>query len=172
MRVNNFGSVLIFAATLGVAACSPQPARPNPTDNAERALKDARLDHVKFDWDKDARVGHLKGTVDTAAEKSRAEEVVNAAVGTTGRVVNEVTIEGVNEHTTDDLDGRIRSDLKRAVSDDPVLRDRDINFDVNNGAVTVKGDVRTAAEKNKVTDIVKAEPGVKDMANALEIKAK
>ena len=171
MRVNNFGFALMFAATLGVAACS-RPAGPNPTDNAERALKDAKLDHVKFDWDRDARVGHLKGTVDSAAEKSRAEEVVNAAVGTTGRVVNEVTIEGVNQNTADDMDGRIRSDLKRAVDNDPMLKDRDINFDVNNGAVTVKGEVRTAAEKNKVTDIVKGEPGVKDMANALEIKAK
>src|SRR5690242_17455033 len=116
MRVNNFSFALMLAATLGVAACS-KPSVPNPTDNAERALKDAKLDHVKFDWDRDARVGHLKGTVDSAAEKSRAEEVANAAVGTTGRVVNEVTIEGVNEKTADDNDGRIKSDLKRAVND-------------------------------------------------------
>jgi osmotically-inducible protein OsmY len=32
--------------------------------------------------------------------------------------------------------------------------------------------VRTAAEKGKVTEIVRAAPGVKDMANALEIKPK
>src|SRR5436190_3164744 len=171
MRVNNFSFALALTAMLGVAACS-NPSVPNPTDHAERALKDAKLDHVKFDWDKDARVAHLKGTVDSASEKSRAEEVANAAVGTSGRVVNEVTIEGVTDKTADDNDGRIKTDLKRAVNDDPLLRDRDITFEVNNGAVTVKGDVRTAAEKNKVTDIVKAEPGVKDMANALEIKAK
>ncbi len=38
------------------------------------------------------------------------------------------------------------------------------------GVVTVKGEVRTAAEKARVTDLVKATPGVKDAANALEIK--
>jgi len=41
---------------------------------------------------------------------------------------------------------------------------------VHNGVVTVKGEVRTAEEKNKVTELVRAAPGVKDMANALEIK--
>jgi osmotically-inducible protein OsmY len=45
---------------------------------------------------------------------------------------------------------------------------------VNNGVVavksTVKGEVRTAREKQKVSDMVKSTAGVKDMANALEIK--
>jgi osmotically-inducible protein OsmY len=35
--------------------------------------------------------------------------------------------------------------------------------------VTVTGEVRSADEKNKVGQIVKAAPGVKDFANALEI---
>ena len=51
-----------------------------------------------------------------------------------------------------------------------MLRDRDIDFDVNNGVVTVKGEVRTTAEKTKVSDLVKGAPGVKEFANALEIK--
>ena len=70
------------------------------------------------------------------------------------------------------MDGQIRSDLKDMVARDQVLRDRDINFDVNNGVVTVKGEVRTAAEKAKVSDMVKGAPGVKDFANGLEVKPK
>ena len=106
------------------------------------------------------------------ADRERAEEVATAAVGTSGKVLNEVTIKGLNERSADNMDGKIRSDLNQMVNDDQVLRDRDINFDVNNGVVTVKGDVRTAAEKNRVSEIVTAAPGVKDMANALEIKPK
>lgn len=30
--------------------------------------------------------------------------------------------------------GQIRSTLTRMVNDDPVLKDRDVNFDVNDGA--------------------------------------
>jgi osmotically-inducible protein OsmY len=112
----------------------------------------------------------LKGTVDTRADRERAEEIANTAVGTTGKVVNELTIKDMNEHTADDLDGRIRSDLKRMMNDDQVLRDRDVEFEVANGAVTIKGDVRTAAEKNRASEIVKSTPGVKDMVNALEVK--
>jgi osmotically-inducible protein OsmY len=43
---------------------------------------------------------------------------------------------------------------------------------VHNGAVTVKGDVASAAEKTRVSEIVRSAPGVKDMVNALEIKPK
>ena len=57
------------------------------------------------------------------------------------------------------------------VDRDTTLTDRDINFDVNNGVVTVKGRVRSAAEKNRVAELVKSAPGVKDFANGLEIDA-
>jgi len=172
MRLNNMGVALFLAAALVSGACS-RPATPaDPAKTAEQALKDARLDKVKVDWDKDAKIAHLKGTVDSAEDRRRAEEVASSAVGTSGRVLNEVTVEGNNERNADDFDGGIKTRLKNMISEDPVLKDRNIDFDVNNGVVTVKGDVRTAAEKSKVTDLVKAVPGVKDMANALEIKAK
>jgi osmotically-inducible protein OsmY len=168
MRViRKYGSVVALACALGVAACDRGP---DPEEQATKALKEAKLDDVKVDWDKDAKIAHLKGTVGQATDRQRAEDITAAAVGTSGRVLNEVTIKNVNENSADDLDGDIRSHLKEMISNDQVLRDRDVNFDVSNGVVTVKGDVRTAAEKTKVTDIVRAAPGVKDMANALEIK--
>jgi len=169
MRLMNIGLAACVALALGAGACE---RRPDPADQVSKALKEAKLDDVKVDWDKDARVAHLKGTVDQPTDRQRAEDVATAAVGTSGRVLNEVTIKNVNEKTADDLDSDIKSHLKQAINNDQALRDRDINFDVNNGVVTVKGDVRTAAEKGKVTDIVRAAPGVKDLANALEIKPK
>jgi osmotically-inducible protein OsmY len=42
---------------------------------------------------------------------------------------------------------------------------------ITNGVVTVKGEVQSAAEKQRVTDLTR-EARVKDMANALEIKAR
>lgn len=169
-------SLIRFAAVLAVsgalvsgAACSRGP---DPEKQVSKALKDAKLDAVTVDWDKEARVAHLKGTVEQATDRQRAEDVAAAAVGTSGRVLNELTIKNVNEKSADDLDGDIRAHLKEMIGTDQVLRDRDINFDVNNGVVTVKGEVRSAAEKTKVSEIVRAAPGVKDMANALEIKPK
>ena len=164
------GSVACLTLALaGFSACNQGL---DPSDKVSQALKDARLDDVKVDWDKEARVAHLKGTVDQPTDRQRAEDVATAAVGTTGRVLNEVTIKNVNEKTADDLDGDIRTHLKDAVNSDQALRDRDIDFDVNNGVVTVKGEVRTPDEKTEVTEIVRSTPGVKDMANSLEIKPK
>jgi len=167
--ITRYGSVFAVVLAFGAAACNRGP---DPEDQINKALKAAQLDTVKADWDKDAHVAHLKGTVEQATDRQRAEEVASQAVGTSGRVLNEVTIKDVTDRTAGDLDSGIKARLNDTIKLDQVLRDRDIDFDVNNGVVTVKGDVRTAAEKAKVTDIVKATPGVKDMANALEIKPK
>jgi osmotically-inducible protein OsmY len=169
MRRTSLSLAFACAVALGAAACS---STPDPSESAEKALKEANITEVEVDWDKDSRIAHLKGTVASPADRDRAEEVATSAVGTTGRVLNEVTIKGLNEHTADDLDGRIRSTLDEMVDEDAVLKERDIDFEVANGVVTVKGEVRTAAEKAKVTQLVRSAPGVKDFANALEIEPK
>jgi osmotically-inducible protein OsmY len=171
MSVKQGGLVLIFAAALSIPACVTTD-RADPTEQTEQALKSANLDDVDVEWDEDARIAHLKGTVPSTADRQRAEMLATEAVGTTGTVVNELTVKGLNDSTADNLDGRLRSELERKVNEDQVLRDRDIDFEINNGAVTIKGEVRTAAEKDRVTDMVKATPGVKDMANGLEIAPK
>jgi osmotically-inducible protein OsmY len=169
MRVSYTSSAIALAVALAAGACSSGQA-PDPTERTEQALDQANIKDVTVDWDRDARVAHLKGTVDSATERDRAAQVAETAVGTSGKVLNEVTVENVNETTADDMDGRIRTDLKNMIDADQVLRDRDIDFDVNNGNVTVKGQVRTMAEKNKVSDMLKGAAGVTDFANQLEIR--
>jgi osmotically-inducible protein OsmY len=162
--------ILSSAVLLACAFAVGCGGRVDHKDNVEKALTQANLEQVAVDVDDDANIVHLKGTVGSMSDRTRAEEVAAAAVGTSGRVLNELTVEGLNADTADDLDDEIRDTLDRMIDNDPVLKERDINFDVSNGAVTVKGDVRSAEEKNKVGQIVKAAPGVKDFANALEIR--
>ena len=161
-------AALAVAVLSGTLACGGNT--PDPSADADQALKDARLDSVKVEWDGDARIAHLRGTVDSTADRARAEDVATTVVGTAGKVLNELTVRGLNEHIADDFDGQIRSELKKMVDNDAVLKDRDINFDVTNGVVTVKGDVRSVTEKTKVSQLVRSAPGVKELANALEIK--
>jgi osmotically-inducible protein OsmY len=157
---------VVVAATWG---CS---RKPDTRDHVNQALKDANLSQVQVDYDRDAGVVHLKGSVDTPTDRNRAEEVATAAVGTTGKVLNELTVKGLNDQIAGKLDDDIKDALKKMVDRNPQLKDRDINFKVNNGVVTVTGEVTSAAEKNQVTQLVKSAPGVKDMANELEIKPK
>jgi osmotically-inducible protein OsmY len=157
----------VAAVVVALSACN---GASNPTEEANRSLKQAHLNDVSLDWDGSARVAHLKGTVEQPTDRQRAEEIAAAAVGTTGRVLNEVTVKGINEQSAGNLDGDIKDQLKSMVDNDPALRDRSITFEVHNGAVLVKGDVQTAAEKAKLTEIVRSAPGVKDFANAVQIK--
>ncbi len=156
-----------LSLAVGLAACSRGP---DPSEEVTRSLKQANLNEVSVDWDRGARVAHLKGTVERPTDRQRAEEIAAAAVGTTGKVLNEVTIKGLNEKTAGNLDGEIKDQLKKMVDLDPILRDRSVSFQVNNGAVMVKGEVQSAGEKAKLTDLVRAAPGVKDFANAVDIK--
>jgi osmotically-inducible protein OsmY len=156
-----------IAIVCALAACRSDG--PNPTAGAEKALQDANLTAVQVTWDDEARIAHLRGTVDSMSERQRAHDVAATAVGTMGVVLNEVTVRGLNEHTADDLDGRIRSAIDEVLDRDTALQNRDIDIEVTNGVVTVKGDVRTEGEKARVSEIVRAAPGVKDIANALVV---
>jgi osmotically-inducible protein OsmY len=145
--------------------------REDTQGNVQKALEQANIPNVAVDVDEDANIVHLKGTVGSMTDRTRAEEVASAAVGTSGRVLNEITVEGLNDETADDLDDEVLDALDRMLDADPVLRERDISFEVSNGAVVARGEVRSAEEKNRVSQIVKAAPGVKDFANALEIRS-
>jgi osmotically-inducible protein OsmY len=152
-----------------VAALGGACHRPQTQDTVRQALEQGNLPQVDVQVDRDANIVHLTGTVDTMSDRTRAGEIANAAVGTTGRVLNEVTVRGLNDTTAGSLDDEIRATLNRIVNADPVLKQRDIDFDVKNGMVAVKGHVRSAAEKTRVTEITRSAPGVKDVANGLEI---
>ena len=150
-----------------IAACNRGP---DPKEQVSDQLKTANIHDVNVDYDRDARVVHLKGAVDSAAERSRAEQIAQRAVGTSGTVANELTVKGVTDRTADDHDGDIRSELKAKVDNDTALKNRDINFDVNNGVVTIKGDVATPAEKQKVGQMAQSTQHVKEVVNSLDVK--
>jgi osmotically-inducible protein OsmY len=160
----------VACALVVTAALSACQKAPDPGDQVRDALKTANIEDVKVNYDRDSKAVHLTGSVDSPDVKQRAEQIANRAVGTSGSVLNEVTVKGPAENRADDLDGNIRQRLNDMVDKDPTLHDRDVNFDVNNGAVAIKGSVASAAEKNQVAEMVRSVDGVKDMANGLEVR--
>jgi len=152
--------------TLAGAGCHRGP---DTQGSVRKALDQANMQHVAVKVDDDEHIVHLRGTVSSMADRSRAQEVADAVVGTSGRVLNELTVKGLNDTTAGALDDEIKDNLDEMIDNDPTLKQRDVNFEVVNGMVTVKGEVRTADEKNRVGDMTKAAPGVKDVANGLEI---
>src|SRR5436190_3362732 len=171
--MNAIKSIPVFLAVLLTTSLGSACNRgPDPKDQVERDLKSAAISNVNVDYDRSNQVVHLKSAVDDSAKKSRAEEIAQRAVGTSGRVANELTIKGVDDRTADDMDNAIRKELNAKVNNDRTLEDRSINFDVNNGVVTIKGEVRNEAEKAKVNEMAKSTENVRDVVNALEIDPK
>jgi len=168
---SRIGGVLVLASTMALAgACNRAP---DPKDRIVNDLKQAHMDDVNVDYDRNARVVHLKGAVDTNAEKARAEDIAQKAVGTSGAAVaNELTVKGMDDRTADDMDGAIRKELNAKVNNDRALEGRDINFDVNNGVVTIKGDVASQAEKSQVMQMARSTANVKEVVNSLEVNPK
>ncbi len=166
LRQNVPGLVaMLFSAAL-VAACSSEP---DPKDRVSEALEQANLDDVNVDYDSSNRVLHLKGEVNSPTDSSRAEEIAAKVVGTSGRVANELTVAGMNDKTADDMDGAIRTELNAKVANDKMLAMRSINFDVNNGVVTIKGEVMNDAERQKIAELAKGTANVRDTVNALTV---
>ena len=166
MRLSQI-AVLVTTAVCATYGCQRGP---DTKGDVRKALDQANMPAVEVKVDTDEHIVHLQGIVGSMAERSRAQEVADAVVGTSGRVLNELTVKGVNDTTAGDLDGDIRKNLDKMIDNDPTLKQRDINFDVVNGMVTIKGGVRNADEKNRVGDMTKAAPGVKDVANGLQIE--
>jgi hyperosmotically inducible periplasmic protein len=167
MRFRAWNAVVV-ALFVGLAGCATNTN--DPGDRVDRALKQANVKNVNVDYDKDGRVVHLKGSVDSPDERARAEQVATDVVGTSGKVLNELTVEGMDSRTADDADSMIKSRLNDSINADPQLTDQTVDFNVNNGMVTVTGEVQTTAQKERVGQVVKGTAGVRDVANELKVK--
>jgi len=161
--------IAIVAVLVTGAACADRN-QPDYQARVNDDLKAAKLDDVRADWKADEKALHLRGEVEKAADKARAEELAQQVVGTSGRVVNEVTVEGTNAEAMDD---RLEEQLDRAFKeDDEWDKDKlDLTFDAKAGVVTITGDAPSEAIKARVGQKVRSIQGVKDVVNNLEVKA-
>ncbi len=160
-------AALMFSAPF-MSACSRNENTPNYEARVKDRLKDANIKDVDADWNKDEHALHLTGKVNAEAEKQRAEVVANEVVGTSGRVVNEVKVEGVD---TRDEDKRIEGQLDDIFKSDQKNQDNlDLKFDSKAGVVTVTGKAPSQAEKERITERVRSVDGVKDVVNDLDVK--
>jgi osmotically-inducible protein OsmY len=140
---------------------------------ADKALEHANLDEkVNANYDRDARVVHLTGTVDAATDRDRANDVVRASIGNLAEVANEIVVEGKDEKTADDFDGAIRERFDTLREESEQLKDFDVNVAVENGVVTMTGEVANAAQRTRFEEMARGVPGVKEVVNSITIDPK
>jgi hyperosmotically inducible protein len=162
-------AIIGIVALASAVACAPKER--DYESMSKTALSRAGIENVKSDYDSKTKIVHLSGTVPTTADKDRAGEVATQAVAPYAQVANEVTVEGRDAKTADDLDSGLSTRLENLVDQDQSLQKTDIDFDVKNGVVTIKGQVRTNAQKTHAEQLARSQPGVKDVVNSLEVKS-
>ena len=163
---------VIALLTAGALVASCGRNEPDYEDVADRALDGAGLQAAEADYDATAKVVHVTGTVASEADRQRAGDVVSAAVGSGAQVANEVTVQGGHQETANDFDNAIETRLNNVVELDAGLKDHSIAFDAVNGVVTITGRVPSVAVKDRVDALARAESGVRDVVNSLEVGPK
>jgi hyperosmotically inducible periplasmic protein len=161
--------IALFAT---VVACGPKER--DYETMTKTALSRAGIENLTADYDSKTKVVHLTGEVPNQADRAKAGEVATQAVAPYAQVANEVTVQASaanNATTANDLDSGLSTRLENLVDEDQSLQKTDIDFDVTNGIVTIKGQVRTSAQKNRVEQLARSQPGVKDVVNSLEVKS-
>lgn len=95
----------------------------------------------------------------------------------------DVSNTGINERDRDDktltpmdqmenpTDLKITQEIRQALMKNEFSMDaKNIKVITRNGAVTLRGPVKTAAELEKISALVKAMPGIKSIDNQLQVK--
>tara|TARA_Y100000034_G_scaffold55954_2_gene68598 strand:- start:32393 stop:32935 length:543 start_codon:yes stop_codon:yes gene_type:complete len=126
-----------------------------------------------FDINTDVKNGNviLTGKVENSVDKKLAEELVTGIDGVKD-VDNQLTI--VNENMEDEsnwglVDAKIATVVKTKFLFDSDIHGTDIDVDVENGVVTLSGNVKSDAEEDLVVTTAENVSDVKEVVNKLQV---
>lgn len=160
--------VLVFAMMMTVACTREKASVKEPVENA---LKTGGFDNVNVDENREQGVVTLKGDVQSEDMKTRAEMLAKGAAGTMV-IKNELAVKPAGmedraESMMSEADTRIKDEWKRMAE---AQKMDDISADVQNGVVTLKGEVKTAAMRKNAETMAAKIAGVTQVVNELNIE--
>ena len=162
-------ALLAFAVAV---ACSDRTKAPDVTSNVRHALDQAGLNDVSVKQDRDKGVVTLSGNVPTDDDKSRAESIAKSVAGNEV-IADEIGVrpsgdQGTAKKVQSDLDAGIDKNLEAMLVQNNF--NRAVRYDVNNGVVTLKGDVASQTQRDSVQKLAQQVPNVKQVVNELDVK--
>jgi osmotically-inducible protein OsmY len=148
----------------GRAFISPPTDAELQAQVSEALQGDSRVDMTEISVRVEGGQVHLAGMVDSAAERRAAQEVAETIVSR-DRIIDRLTLRNFVERTNEELVEEIRHALKRS----PELDSGDVVMEAAEGVVTLRGRVRSYAQKLAVENIVWWTPGVTDAISRLQV---
>ena len=164
----SISAVVIFMAWALAAA----PA-PGAVDIPDAAVADAVVDALTADFAVSAAnidvetqrgVVYLNGRVRDLRAKNRAGRLAETVKGVVA-VANHLTVSPARMRS----DAAIRQDVERALFVDPVTESADISVAVEDGVVSLAGDVDSREEKRLAGNMARGVRGVVDLNNMLTV---
>ncbi|HEV2401317.1 MAG TPA: BON domain-containing protein [Candidatus Sulfotelmatobacter sp.] len=158
-----------LAVTLG---CTTNSKAPDVTDNVRNALDSAGLSDVHVSDDRDKNVVTLSGTVPADDDKGRAESIAKSQAGS-AVVADEIAVRPKGDESTakkvdSDVDAGIEKNLDAMLVAHKM--NHDVHYDVNNGVVTLKGNVVSQGQRSSVEKLAENVPNVKQVVNEIDVK--
>jgi len=159
------------ALVISLAGCERRSAGDATINTAvkNKLAAEPTTSAAKIDVDTSNGVVTLSGKVPTTAEKSEAERIARNTQGVR-QVVNNISVEGGERGAEGTFsDTAILSSIKSKYLANGIIG---TNVDVNNGEVTITGEVDNPQEKARAEEIARHTSGVKSVKNQLTIKRK
>lgn len=162
-------SELYVTFTLNDDMLKSTKRQPNFTDSeietsvTDAILSDPRVSMFNVDVSASAGIVTLSGRVPTLGAMKAAVEDARNTSGVMD-VRNHINVRTDGWVTDDDL----RDDVQAALERDALMHDNDLEFSVDNGVVTLKGDVTSDYEKMHARTTVENVVGVTEVVNRIE----
>jgi osmotically-inducible protein OsmY len=166
-------TTLVLALGLGVACTSKQTDSISYSDGVKKALEQSELTDVSVSEDRDKNTVTLGGTVHSDDAKMKAADIAKASAGNR-IVVNEVSVQPVGVESeaksiASNEDSAIEKNYKAALISSG-LDKQDIDFGAKNGVLTLKGSVKTVAQRQEAQQVASSVPNVQQVLNQIDVK--
>jgi hyperosmotically inducible periplasmic protein len=165
-------SAVVLAGSMLMAGCNNK-AHPDEKAAVTNSLNGNNLSNVSVSQDRDKGFMTLKGDVDSADAKDRAESLARQAAPDY-TVANEIGVrppQAANAGSVaSNLDSAIEDNFKAAIKGHQNLNDQSIHASAKNGTLVLTGSVKTAAQKREADTLAKQVPNVQQVVNELEVK--
>jgi hyperosmotically inducible protein len=173
MRSTILASVAIATLFLCVACSSKSEDSASYKDSVKKALEQAELTNVSVAEDREKNTVTLAGTVHSDDAKAKATDVARGAAGNR-TVVNEVSVQPVGAETdaktiASNVDDAIERNYKAALISNG-LQKQHIDFKAKNGVLTIKGTVKTVAQRQRAQTVAASVPNVQQVLNQIDVK--
>jgi hyperosmotically inducible protein len=160
----------VAALAIWSVACSQTDAGITTAVKSKLAADD-QVKAYQIDVDTKDKIVTLNGTVDTAEAKTRAVEIARSQKGVVD-VVDNVAVTAAGPMVMSDADATLTAAVNAKLADEATLSERRIDIETLDGVITLKGELRSQAEKDTALRLARETSGAREVQDRLVVVTK